>query len=82
MHACPWNEAKCVALSSSLTLTPSPFIALKCALRLGHNRGICYTDIGPNATTVSPVCMCYNRGTHKENGRRGLVFQWPFSIRF
>ena len=48
--------------SPALPTTPSPSPAWKCALRLGHNRVICYTDVGPNATTVSPICMCYNYG--------------------
>ena len=34
----------------------------KCALRLGHNRGVCYNDKGLNATKLSPVCQCYYYG--------------------
>jgi hypothetical protein len=41
-----------------LSLLPT----LKCALRLGHNRGICYVDMGPNATKLSPVCQCDDYG--------------------
>ena len=35
---------------------------MKCALRLGHNRGVCYVDMGSNATKLSPVCQCDNYG--------------------
>ena len=40
----------------------SPLPTLKCALRLGHNRGICYVDRGPNATKLSSVCQCDEYG--------------------